>query len=229
METAQFNFDPAKILMAIIILLLIMVLVSTCQTNLQLNKDIEQFSEQKGGFTKRIYSDSLILYSQELNIIGLKTINEKLKKDLKRLKLSNPKEIVKIQTKTVVKTEIELGDPVYIDSFPHLRLPRFFSKQDRWFSISGNINRLGLLQIDSIVSLGNFTYAVGDSSRKGFISKILGTRDKVVRLSIDNPNIALVGFSNVYIRQERKWWQKRGVAFAFGALFGGGLMLYAAK
>ena len=229
MASVQFNIDPIKILMAIIITILLMALISTCRTNSILNDDITELNTINGEFTQRIYDDSLVLYSQRKTILSKNTAIKRLQKDMEKLRLKSIEQLSKVETKTIIKTEVQLGEPVYIDSFPHLRLPREFSKRDKWFSIDGRINRLGLLQIDSIVSYGSLTYAVGDSAREGFISKIMGRRDKVVRLSIDNPNMYITGMSNIYIRQERKWWESKGFAFAFGAIFGGGLMLYASK
>lgn len=229
MTSVQFNFDPSKIIMVIIIAILLMAMISTCQTNQILNDDISELSNANDEFTQRIYNDSVVIYSQRKTILSRNAAISKLKDDMEKLRLKSIEQIAKVETKTIIKTEVKLGDPVYIDSFPHLRLPREFTKRDKWFSIDGRINRLGLLQIDSIVSYGILTYAVGDSARDGFISKILGRRDKVVRLALDNPNMSVIGMSNIYIRDEKKWYEKRGFAFLFGTIFGGGLMLYAAK
>lgn len=229
MASLQFNFDPSKVIMAVVISILLMALISTCQTNMILNDDISELSNMNDSFTQRRYDDSVLIYSQKLNLLSRDAAIKRLRQTEKRLRLKDASEVVELKTKTITKTEIKLADPVYIDSFPHLKLPREFSKQDKWFSIDGRINRLGLLQIDSMVSYGTLTYAVGDSARDGFISKILGRRDKVVRLSIDNPTMSITGMTNIYIRQERKWWESKGFMFAFGAIFGGGLMLFAAK
>lgn len=229
MATAQFNFDPSKIIMAIIIAILMMGLISTCQTNLILNDDISELTSATDEYTKRIYDDSVLVYSQRKVIMSKNAAIKKLQADKEKLRLKTIEQLAKVKTKTITKTEIKLGDPVYIDSFPHLRLPKEFSKRDKWFTIDGRINRLGMLQIDSMVTYGTLTYAVGDSAREGFISKILRKRDKVIRLSIDNPNMYITGMSNIYIREEKKWWESKGFMFAFGAICGGGLMLYASK
>jgi hypothetical protein len=229
MAAAQFNFDPSKILMAIIIAVLVMALVSTCQTNLILHDDITELNGINDEYSKRIYDDSLVVYSQKQNILSKDAAIKMLQEDAERLRLKNLQELVKVNTKTIIKTEIQLGEPIYIDSFPHLKLPREFSKVDKWLTIDGTINRLGLLQIDSIASYGTLTYAVGDSARDGFISNIFGRRDKVVRLSIDNPNMTITGISNLYIRDEKKWWQSKGFAFILGAAIGGGIIFQATK
>jgi hypothetical protein len=229
MDAARFDFDPSKIIMAIIIAILMMALISTCQTNLILHDDITELNRINDGFTKRVYDDSLVVYSQRQMIVDKETAIKMLQSEADKLRLTNLQELAKFKTKTIIKTEIKLGDPIYIDSFPHLKLPRSFSKVDKWLTIDGTINRLGLLQIDSIESYGTLTYAVGDSARDGLISKIMGRTDKVVRLNIDNPNMSISGMSNIYIRDDKKWWQSKGVAFILGAAIGGGIMFQAAK
>ena len=229
MAAAQFNFDPSKIMMAIIIAALLMALISTCQTNQILHNDITELTSINDKFTKRIYDDSLVVYSQKQNILSKDAAIKMLQDDADKLRLKHLQELVKVKTKTIIKTEIKLADPIYIDSVPHIKLPRQFTKSDKWYMIDGVINRLGYLQIDSMVSYGSLTYAVGDSARDGFISKILGRSDKVVRLSVDNPNMTITGMSNLYIRDEKKWWQSKGFAFILGAAIGGGIIFQAAK
>ena len=105
-------------------------------------------------FVKTRLNDSLTIYTQAQQITELKDLTEKLRID-------KPKAAVEVVTRTVFKTKIELGDPIYIhDTVPALVLPREFQKFERWFSITGKINRLGYLQIDSLsipatISVGN--------------------------------------------------------------------------
>jgi hypothetical protein len=120
----------------------------------------------------------------------------------------------------VIQTEFELGDTVYIDSFPHLRLPRSFGREGKWLSIGGTINRVGRLQIDSMIIPVAYTVAIGDTLRKG---SILRKRDKVVRIAVDNPYVSVTGISNVVIRQKKKWWQTDAAKISLGAFIGFGL------
>ena len=229
MESVQFNFDPTKFFLIIISIILLLCLVSTCQKVQILNNDVEVLQNENEGYTQRIYDDSVIIYSQNLNIISKNAMIKRLRVTEKELRLKNIVEVVKVKTVTKTKADVKLAEPVYVDSFPHLRLPLEFEKVDKWYSINGRINRLGFLQIDSFVTSGGLTYAVGDSVKKGIVNRLFNRTDKVVRLSIDNPNMILTGMSNIYIRQEKKWYERKGVAFVFGALIGGGLMLYASK
>jgi hypothetical protein len=61
---------------------------------------------------------------------------------------------------------------------------------------------------------------VGDSVRAGFFNKLFKVSDPVVRLRIDNPAIQLTGFSNVYARKQRKWWQSTGAKIGLGLIAG---------
>jgi uncharacterized protein YodC (DUF2158 family) len=229
MEPVQYNIDPSKPILIAIALVLLILLMQTCETVQSLNADVEVLQNENDKFTQKIYDDSVIIYSQNLNIISKNAMIKRLRATEKELRLKEVVEVVKIETKTKTKADVKLAEPVYVDSFPHLRLPLEFDKVDKWYSITGRINRLGFLQVDSFVTRGGLTYAIGDSVRKGIWNRMFQRGDKVVRLKIDNPNMMLTGMQNIYIRQEPKWYERKGFAFLFGAVFGGGLMLYAAK
>jgi hypothetical protein len=82
------------------------------------------------------------------------------------------------------------------------------------------INRLGWLQIDSIVIPAKFTYAVGDTMRTGFVNRIFRKSDQVVRLRVDNPNVSITGMDNIYIKQDKKWHQTTAFKVGVGVLIG---------
>jgi hypothetical protein len=150
--------------------------------------------------------------SSERKYAELEKINSKLE-----IKAS---QAVQYRTKTVIQTEFELGDTVYIDSFPHLRLPRSFGREGKWLSIGGTINRVGRLQIDSMIIPVAYTVAIGDTLREG---SILRKRDKVVRIAVDNPYVSVTGINNVVIRQDKKWYQTDAAKIGLGAFIGFGL------
>ena len=229
MEPVQYNIDPNKLILIALTALLLFCLMHTCSKVQTLNADVEMLQNENDKHTQRIYNDSTIIYSQSLNIINKNAMIKRLRATEKELRLKKVVEVVKIQTKTKTKADVKLAEPVYVDSFPHLRLPLEFDKVDKWYSITGRINRLGFLQVDSFVTNAGLTYAVGDSVRKGILNRLFNKGDKVVRIKLDNPNMMVTGMQNIYIRQEQKWYERKGVAFLFGAVFGGSLMLYAAK
>ena len=128
-----------------------------------------------------------------------------------------------MSTKTVVKTEIQLAEPVYIDSFPHLKLPRPFYKQDKHLTLGGTINRLGTLQIDSLIIPTSYTVAIKDTLRKGLINKIFKVSDPVVRIRVDNPNVQITSMSNFVVRKPPKWYESTPFKIGVGVLIGFGL------
>ena len=134
------------------------------------------------------------------------------------LKLENPVEVVKFKTRTVIKTEFKVADTVIIDRVPHIRLPLKFYKAEKFWVIGGQLTTKGNLQIDSLIMNADFTYAVGDTIRK----KLFKRRDKVIRMRIDNPNMQITGMNNIYIKQEKKWYQTTAFKVGVGALIGFG-------
>jgi hypothetical protein len=199
-----------------LILMLLLLLIRTCNTLQRTEQELEQLDSANDEFTIRIANDSMKLISQAQTIVS----SDRKYKDLEKINKSleiKASQAVQYRTKTVVKTEFQLGETVYIDSFPHLRLPRSFGREGKWLSIGGTINRLGRLQIDSIVIPVSYTVAIGDTLRKGFLWR---KRDKVVRIGIDNPYVEVTGMNNIVVRQDKKWWQTDAAKIGLGAVLG---------
>jgi hypothetical protein len=199
-----------------LILMLLLLLIRTCNTLQRTEQELEQLDSANDEFTIRIANDSMKLISQAQTIVS----SDRKYKDLEKINKSleiKASQAVQYRTKTVVKTEFQLGETVYIDSFPHLRLPRTFGREGKWLSIGGTINRLGRLQIDSIVIPVSYTVAIGDTLRKGFLWR---KRDKVVRIGIDNPYVEVTGMNNIVVRQDKKWWQTDAAKIGLGAVLG---------
>jgi hypothetical protein len=170
-------------------------------------------TEQK--FVKTRLNDSLTIYTQGQQITELKDLTEKLRID-------KPKAAVEVVTRTIFKTKIQLGDPIYIhDTVPALVLPREFQKFERWFSITGKINRLGYLQIDSLSIPATISVGIGDTLRGVFPFR---KRESVVRVAIDNPNMVAEGLRSYVIEQPRKkWYETTAAKVGFGGLIGFGI------
>ena len=150
----------------LVIFALLLALVSTCGSKLAVEENALLKDQE---FKSKTLKDSSVIYSQSLTIINQK----KQISELKSLGIKNPEVVIKTQTKTVIKTQVQL-DTVMIEKEPHIRLPRTFHIKDKWFEMGGAINRLGMLQIDSLVSHASFTYVIGDTLRSGFLNKVLG-------------------------------------------------------
>lgn len=169
-----------------------------------------------------IYEDSIVIASQKKIIAQSGSDAAKQAQQIAELevKVKNAVEVVKIETRTIIKTQIKLGDTVMIQSKPYIQLPKPFLKQTEWYTIGGMINRLGWLQIDSLVIPAKFTYAVGDTMRTGLVNRLLKKKDTVVRLRVDNPNVQVVGLENIYIKQDKKWHQTTAFKVGVGVLIG---------
>jgi hypothetical protein len=172
-----------------------------------------------------IYEDSIVIASQKKIIAQSGSDAAKQAQQVAELevKVKNASEVVKIETRTIIKTQIKLGDTVMIQGKPYIQLPKPFLKQTEWYTIGGMINRLGWLQIDSLVIPAKFTYAVGDTMRTGFVNRLLKKSDTVVRMRVDNPNVAITGMSNIYIKEDKKWHQTTAFKVGVGVLIGIGI------
>jgi hypothetical protein len=169
-----------------------------------------------------IYEDSILIASQKKIIAQSSSDAAKQAQQIAELevKVKNASEVVRIETRTIIKTQIKLGDTVMVQGKPYIQLPKPFLKQTEWYTIGGMINRLGWLQIDSLVIPAKFTYAVGDTMRTGFINRIFRKSDQVVRMRVDNPNVTITGMDNIYIKQDKKWHQTTAFKVGVGVLIG---------
>lgn len=215
------KFDSIdKVLMIVGSMVMILIFIHTCGMNGQLTIDYRKMREEVKNYKVQHLADSSKLISQAINYqseIDSRDIAIKL------LSIRNPKEIVKIQYETLIKTKIQLAEPIIFDSTSYIKLPVEFSDYNDWYSIDGKIDSLGVLVIDSIVSSGTLTYSVGDTLRDGFINRLLRKSDSVVRLHIDNPTMSISNLSNIYVKREPKWYQSTAFKVGVGVLLGIGL------
>jgi hypothetical protein len=194
-----------------ICLFLLLLLMRTCGALGEAESNAMYLDSLNNEYAVRIARDSSKIHSQGVQLAAAGT-------KLRALELREPEVVIRYQTRTVLKTEIELGETVYIDSFPHMRLPRYFHRPGKWLEIGGQINRLGRLQLDSIIIPVSYAVAIGDTLRKGFL---LRKRDKVVRLGIDNPYVTVTGMNNIIVAEPpKKWYETRAFAFALGGITG---------
>jgi hypothetical protein len=200
----------------LVIFALLLALVSTCGTKLAIEENAV-LKEQE--FKSKTLKDSSVIYSQSLTIINQK----KQIAELKSLGIKNPEVVIKTQTKTIIKTHLQL-DTIMIDKQPYVKLPRTFYVKDKWFEMGGTISRFGKLQIDSLVSHASLTYAIGDTLRSGFFNKVLGKKDKVLSLKIDNPTMQLDGMSNIVIKEKKRWYETTAFKFGLGVIVGAGVV-----
>ena len=200
--------DSTKLLLATCLILLLLLIRSCTQ-----QCDPCKFTSTRFDDSSTIVTQAQIIAKNE-SIVAIQAAEIAALE----LKLENPVEVVKFKTRTVIKTEFKVGDTVIIDRVPHLRLPLNFYKAEKFWVIGGQLTTKGSLQIDSLIMNADFTYAVGDTTRKGLFKR----RDKVIRMRIDNPNMQITGMNNIYIKQDKKWYQTTAFKVGVGALIGFG-------
>lgn len=201
--------DYTKLLLATCLILLLLLIRSCAQ------------SCDPCQFTSTRFDDSSTIVTQAQIIANNESIEAIQAAEIAalELELNNPVEVVKFKTRTVIKTEFKVGDTVIIDRVPHLRLPLKFYKAEKFWVIGGSLTTKGNLQIDSLIMNADFTYAVGDTIRKGLFKR----RDKVIRMRIDNPSMQITGMNNIYIKQDKKWYETTAFKVGVGALIGFGV------
>jgi hypothetical protein len=207
----------------VIIFLLLIISIKSCLTfsnltneNISLNNLYNQIKVKHNEDSSKIYSMQ-VEYSSDIEEADRKIMA------LNLMQLKKPKEIVRIEYKTKVVTEIQLSEPISVDSSLYMKLPQNFSQNNKWFSLNGQITTKGSIKIDSLNSFGTFTYAVGDTLRRGLFNRLLRNKDHVVRLHIDNPYMEVSNLQNIYVRNEKKWYQTTGFKLIFGAAISFGI------
>jgi hypothetical protein len=206
------------------ILFLSFSLIKEAVTRTDYENDLHDLLIENIDLKKEVMEDSSKIYSMKMSIADADLMIKSQKETIELLNISSPKEVVKWRTKTIIKDTLFVATPIEFDSTQYLRLPQSIQKHNKWYSISGEINTNGYLKIDSLVSFANFSYAVGDTMRSGLINRILGRRDRVVRLHIDNPHIDLSSMQNIYLREQKKWYETTLFQFGAGFLVGATFM-----
>lgn len=211
----KYQFDVKHVGLIVVIMLLLLTLIEKCRDNKELAKNLGVEIGVNRDLRVKTLADSAKIYSQAAKIVSSEALARELERQLHELSIKEPETVTKIETKTVYKTEIKLAEPVYIDSFPHLRLPQPFFKREKWVTLGGTINRLGFLQLDSLVLPATYTFAVGDTLRGGLFNRLFRRKDTVLRLKIDNPYVFVTGMDNYVIKRRPKWYETP--LFNFGA------------
>jgi hypothetical protein len=222
-----FNIDPKEVILIIIIILLVIFLFDTCNQNYKLNQQIDDlnneidiYSDLNSDYVKTIYKDSILIYSQKINLINeskaRQIINEKYL-DLKKTNNKNISQLIDLKTKTKIDFEIDLKDSLVNDSGRYrLKLPKYFQQSNKYYSLNGMINRLGYLQIDSLSINTNIILFESDTIKKGLINKLFRNKDKVLRINVDNPYVNISGFNNYKINNSRNIKKDLIIAAIYG-------------
>jgi hypothetical protein len=198
--------------------ILISLLSRTCNSDLNYLSEIERLKGIVTEFKIKKDSDSKTILSQELNLSSYK-------RRIDSLQIINSTFSGSVQSSTIIKTEIQLAKPetILVDKVV-LTLPQPFFKKDKHYTIGGLITKEAVLRFDSILINTGFSFAVGDTIRRGVFNKLFKVKDSVFRLRFDNPYIKVTSTSN-YVYQKKRHWTEHplttlGIGLASGYVIG---------
>lgn len=219
-----FNIDMKKerYIYIVIILFGFLLLLDTCETKRILEQGYSLQQNEIQSFKRKKLADSSAIFSQDLTIITLEREAASYKKALELAKeagIKNPQVVFRTEYKYRSTGKMEADTPKVIEGKPFLKLPYFKSRTDRWRALSIAIDTAGVLT-DTTYTFGSFTWAIGDTLRKGFLNKLFNKRDPVVSIKVDNPYIEVTGMQNYVIQEKKRWYQTTAAKIGFGVLIG---------
>ena len=108
-------------------------------------------------------------------------------------------------------------DTIYMDTTPHLgsiTVPRKFSLLDDYYSIGGTVNKDGVT-VDSLKLFNTTNVNIGLKSQ-GFFKR----PKPIVMVDYDNPYVSTIGLSNIIIKDEKKFYDRKFFWFGLGLVSG---------
>ena len=129
-----------------------------------------------------------------------------------------------VSAQVVVNTITQIDSvfvPFYVDTslvdtmeFDYLQVPQLFSLNDEWYSLGGKIEKTGLL-LDSLSFSNELKLTLGNKSN-GFLKPTT----PLVLVEYSNPYVSTTGLQNIVIKNELKWYDKKGFLIGMGFLGG---------
>jgi hypothetical protein len=217
-----------RALFAVIILILCLLWIDTCNTAKVLRGDLQKSGIEVQQFKKKVLDDSSTIYNQELLILESEEQLKSVEADLDKMNIENTQLVFKLKSRSVFKTEAKLDKPMVEvtqedpcpDFGSYLPLPARFAQSDRFYLFHGEVTKQATLKVDSLVMFTNITYAIGDTLRDGFFNKLLRKKDPTVSVLIDNPYVQVSGLSSFVIRDKKKWHQTTAAKIGAGIILG---------
>lgn len=177
-----------------------------------------ELNEQK--YLEMISEDGTFLAEQEQIILSQKdAINNHLL-EIKNLKKIKSQVIVNTITKVdsvfiPFVSDTTIKDTLVLDNF--ILVPQRFSLLDEWYSFDGTIKKGGVL-LDSISFNNELSLTIGNKSM-GFLKK----SKPIVLVEYSNPYVSTTGMQNIIIKDDLKFYDKKGFWYGFGVVSGIGV------
>jgi hypothetical protein len=213
-----------RISLVVLLIAVILLVWDGCSKNAQLavfkdsvkklNYSSQEFKETISKDKKRIAEQKQIILSQEDAL------------DMRLLALNDMNSVesqVKVNTRTLIDSifvPYEKIDTQFVNN-PCIFQERRLRLTDDYFSFYGVSKENGLL-VDSLWFNNESTITIGNKSR-GFFRK----SEPIVKVEYTNPYVSTSSMQNVVIKNELKWYEKKGIWLSLGAVvgFAGGIYL----
>jgi hypothetical protein len=206
-----------RLSLVVLIVLVVLLVWDGCSKNARLSafkNQIEKFDLGNQKFTEEINDRNERIVTQEQVIMSQKDAiaNHLLTiEDLKKIKSQvRIRTIIKIDSVFVPYTDID----TLLVKEPCDFVTRKFALDTKHYSIHGKTKENGVL-LDSVSFTNNMTITIGNK-RMGFLRK----SQPIVSVVNENPFMSTLSMSNIVVKNDLKWYQKRGTWFGIGVGLG---------
>ena len=174
--------------------------------------------EQK--FLETIEEDGTRIVEQEQIILSQKDAIDNHLVEIKNLKKIKSQVIVNTITKIdsvfiPFVSDTTIKDTLVLDNY--IFVPQRFSLLDEWYSFDGTIKKGGVL-LDSISFNNELSLTIGNKSM-GFFKK----SKPIVLVEYSNPYVSTTAMQNIIIKDDLKFYDKKGFWYGFGVVSGIGV------
>lgn len=221
-----------RVFFSVVILFLLISLLHTCN---DARKALGIYDTTLKGVSQKRLSDGTTIYKMSQNIKSLEEAIRDRDIDIEKLKslgIKNPTSVIKtdIEVNSTIKdiesdSEVSTVEDSSGAKMHFLSLPANFNKEDRYLSFKSTVDTNGVMNVDYVRQLGQLTHTFGSEPRPGFFNRLLGKKDPVVILSIDNPDIQVKGLQNIVVKEEKKFYQTTLFMIGAGVLIGSGAVM----
>ena len=214
-----------NILLALLLIFAILLVCGWVNERAELKEYKDQmlkFEIDEQRYLEAISEDGTFLAEQEQIILSQKdAINNHLL-EIKNLKKIKSQVIVNTITKVdsvfiPFVSDTTIKDTLLLDNY--IFVPQKFSLLDDWYSFDGTIKKGGVL-LDSISFNNKISLTIGNKSM-GFFKK----SKPIVLVEYSNPYVRTTAMQNIIIKDDLRFYDKKGFWYGFGVVSGIGVVI----
>jgi hypothetical protein len=209
-----------KLSLVVLLITLILLVWNGCHKGVQLSalkKQIQKFDLKNEKFVEKINKDGNKLVQQQQIILN--------QKDAISNHLLHISDLKKVKSQVRIQTQFKI-DSVFIpyevtkEITKHTRDTCYLYGEKKFrlinehYSLIGNVKQDGVL-IDSVIFNNKSNITIGNKS-KGFFKR----SEPIVQIDYTNPYISTTSMENIVIKNELKWYERKGLYFGTGLIAG---------